>query len=59
MGPYTYMEFARNDDQTLLNVQLSHSEQEELARQIQLEPGSQVWLRPTRVTEFMDAGAGI
>ena len=59
VGPYTYMEFARNDDQTLLNVQLSHSEQEELARQIQLEPGSQVWLRPTRVTEFVDAGAGI
>lgn len=59
VGPYTYMEFACNDSQSLLNVQLTHNEQEALARQIRLQAGSQVWLRPTRVTEFVEAGAGI
>ena len=59
VGPYTYMEFARNDDQSLISVQLTHSEQEQLRSQMRLEAGSQVWLCPTRVTEFVDAGAGI
>ena len=59
VGPYTYMEFACNDDQSLLDVQLTHSEQEALAQQMRLEPGSQVWLHPRRITEFVDAGAGI
>lgn len=59
VGPYTYMEFARNDDQSLISVQLTHSEQEKLSSQMRLETGAQVWLCPTRVTEFVDAGAGI
>lgn len=59
VGPYTYMEFVCNADQTLIDVQLTHSEQEELSRHMRLEPGSQVWLRPTRITEFVEAGAGI
>ncbi len=59
VGPYTYMEFERNDDRRLVDVQLTHKEQEALADVIRFAPDTQVWLRPTRVTEFVDAGAGI
>ena len=59
VGPYTYMEFARNDTKALIDVQLTHQEHEALAAQLRLESGAQVWLRPTKVTEFVEAGAGI
>ena len=59
VGPYTYMEFARNDTKALIDVQLTHQEHETLAAQLRLESGAQVWLRPTKVTEFVEAGAGI
>ncbi|MDO5652852.1 MAG: sulfate ABC transporter ATP-binding protein [Brachymonas sp.] len=59
VGPYTYMEFVRNADSAPVHVQLTHKEHELLASQIHLQPGSQVWLHPTRVTEFLEGGAGI
>ena len=59
VGPYTYMEFIRDDDHSLIDVQLTRSEHQALEHQLPLSSGTRVWLRPTRVTEFVDAGAGI
>ena len=59
VGPYTYMEFERSDSAQLIDVQLTRSEHEQLASRMPFAAGTPVWLRPTRVTEFVEAGAGI
>lgn len=59
VGPYTYMEFQRSDNSQLIDVQLTRSEHEQLARKMTFSADTPVWLRPTQVTEFVEAGAGI
>ena len=59
VGPYSYMEFEREDDRHLVDVQLTRSEHRQLEQRLQFAPGTRVWLRPSKVTEFVDAGAGI
>ena len=59
VGPYSYMEFEREDDRHLVDVQLTRSEHRQLEERLQFAPGTRVWLRPSKVTEFVDAGAGI
>ena len=59
VGPYTYLEFQRSDSAQLIDVQLTRSEHEQLASRMPFAAGTPVWLRPTRVTEFVEAGAGI
>ena len=59
VGPYSYMEFEREDDRHLVDVQLTRSEHRQLEQRLQFVPGTRVWLRPSKVTEFVDAGAGI
>ena len=53
------MEFEREDDRHLVDVQLTRSEHRQLEQRLQFAPGTRVWLRPSKVTEFVDAGAGI
>jgi len=52
IGPNTRLEFRRDGDQSLVDVELSRETWIALRNRLALRPGSQVHLRPRRVTRF-------
>ncbi|WP_028997004.1 sulfate/molybdate ABC transporter ATP-binding protein [Azohydromonas australica] len=54
VGPNTRLEFRRLDDESYIDVELPRAEYLALREQLKLEPGSQAWLLPRRVTRFVE-----
>ncbi|NML16349.1 sulfate/molybdate ABC transporter ATP-binding protein [Azohydromonas caseinilytica] len=54
VGPNTRLEFRRLDDDSYIDVELPRAEYLALREQLNLEPGSQAWLLPRRVTRFVE-----
>ena len=54
VGPNTRLEFRRRDDAGYVDVELPRSEYQTLRDSLGLGPGSEVHLRPRRITRFAD-----
>jgi sulfate transport system ATP-binding protein len=54
VGPNTRLEFRRLDDESYIDVELPRAEYLALREQLKLEPGTQAWLLPRRVTRFVE-----
>ena len=57
VGPNTRIEFLREEDGSLVDVELSREAWRGLQRELGLAPGSRVHLKPRRVTRFGQAAA--
>ncbi|MEY8689847.1 MAG: sulfate/molybdate ABC transporter ATP-binding protein [Leptothrix sp. (in: b-proteobacteria)] len=57
VGPNTRLEFRRDADQSLVDVELSREAWGKLRERLALRPGSAVQLKPRRVTRFTSAEA--
>jgi sulfate transport system ATP-binding protein len=53
VGPNTRIEFKREDG-SYVDVELPRSEWQQLRQQLDLQPGSRVYLKPRRITRFAD-----
>ena len=58
VGPNTRLEFRRRDEAGYVDVELPRSEYQTLRDSLGLAPGSEVHLRPRRITRFAAAVAG-
>ncbi|PXW96144.1 sulfate transport system ATP-binding protein [Sphaerotilus hippei] len=54
VGPNTRLEFRRQEDEALVDVELSREAWNALRDRLQLRPGSAAHLRPRRITRFED-----
>ena len=54
LGPNTRLEFRRNDDESLVNVELSREAWTALRGRLGLRPGSAAHLKPRRITRFQE-----
>ena len=59
VGPQTRIEFKRNDDGSYVDVEMPRVEYTALRDRLNLQTGSQVFLRPRRVTQFTAGGQGL
>jgi sulfate transport system ATP-binding protein len=53
VGPQTRIEFKRNDDGSFVDVEMTRSDYAALRERLGLQAGSQVHLKPRRITRFM------
>jgi sulfate/thiosulfate transport system ATP-binding protein len=58
VGPQTRIEFKRVDDGSYVDVEMARAEYTALRDRLGLQPGSQVFLKPRRVTRFSTGGEG-
>ncbi|HEX3138537.1 MAG TPA: sulfate ABC transporter ATP-binding protein [Rhizobacter sp.] len=58
VGPQTRIEFKRLDDGSYVDVEMARSDYNALRDQLQLRTGSQVFLKPRRVTRFSAGSNG-
>ena len=58
VGPQTRIEFKRADDGSYVDVEMPRAEYTALRDKLDLRAGSQVYLKPRRVTRFLAGGQG-
>jgi sulfate/thiosulfate transport system ATP-binding protein len=58
VGPQTRIEFKRNDDGSYVDVEMARADYSALREKLGLNTGSQVYLKPRRVTRFLAGGQG-
>ncbi|MBL0729746.1 sulfate/molybdate ABC transporter ATP-binding protein [Piscinibacter sp. HJYY11] len=58
VGPQTRIEFKRLDDGSYVDVEMARADYSALREKLGLGPGSQVFLKPRRVTRFLAGGQG-